>query len=61
MKKLSEMNLVDNFLFGAAMDHEEAGRLIGKTILETILHREIQIRSVNPEKTIWSSAVRRKL
>ena len=55
MKKLSEMNLVDNFLFGAAMDHEEAGRLIGKTILETILHREIQIRSVNPEKTIWSS------
>ena len=55
MKNLAEMNLVDNFLFGTVMDHEEAGKLVGKTILETILHREIRIKSVNPEKTIWSS------
>ena len=52
-KSLEEMNLTDNFLFGAAMDNEETGKLIAETILTTIFHRDIKIKKINPEKSFW--------
>ena len=52
-KSLEEMNLTDNFLFGAAMDNEESGKLIAEAILTTLFHRDLKIKKINPEKTFW--------
>lgn len=52
-KAFEELNLIDNFLFGVALGHEVHGPLIAKTILETILQREVKIRNINPEKTLF--------
>ncbi len=51
-KSLADMNLTDNFLFGAAMDNEESGPLIAGEILKTIFHRDIRIKGINPEKVL---------
>ncbi len=51
-KHLADMNLTDNFLFGAAMDNEECGPLLAGTILKTIFQRDIHIKRINPERVI---------
>ena len=52
-KELKDMNLVDNFLFGAAVSDEECGPLIARTILETIFHKKIRIKNIQSEKVVW--------
>ena len=52
-KSLDEMNLIDNFLFGITMDNEETGPLLAETILKTIFHRDIHIKTINSEKVFW--------
>ena len=51
-KAFEELNLIDNFLFGVTLDHEEYGPLVAETILETILERKIKIKKINSEKPI---------
>ncbi|MBQ8306750.1 MAG: hypothetical protein IJX90_11110 [Blautia sp.] len=51
-KALAELNLIDNFLFTALLDHEQYGPLTAKNILELILNREVIVRKVHAEKVI---------
>ena len=52
MNQLEKMNLIDNFLFSAMIDHEKYGPAAAQTILETILQREVKIGKVILEKVI---------
>ena len=54
-KTLSELNLLDNFLFCEILGDEEYGREVAKIILETILRREVRVRKVSTEKVILPS------
>ena len=51
-RRLEELNLIDNFLFSTAIDHEEIGPVLAKTVLETILQREVTIGKIVSEKVI---------
>ncbi|MBQ8306487.1 MAG: hypothetical protein IJX90_09775 [Blautia sp.] len=51
-KSLAELNLIDNFLFTALMDHETYGPLTARNMLEIILNREVIVRKVHAEKVI---------
>ena len=46
-RSLQELNLIDNFLFFSAIDHEEYGPIVAGTILETILQCEVQIGKID--------------
>ena len=54
-RELSQLNLIDNFLFTTLMDHEAYGPVAAKNILEIILDREVNIRKVHAEKVILPS------
>ena len=49
-KKVSEMNLIDGFLFDSALEDEEDAKLVMKTILETTFNREFADIKVTPQK-----------
>ena len=51
-RRLEELNLIDNFLFSTAIDHEEFGPVLAKTVLETILQREVTIGRIIFERVI---------
>jgi predicted transposase/invertase (TIGR01784 family) len=51
-RQLEELNLIDNFLFSTAIDHEEFGPVLAKTVLETILQREVTIGRIISERVI---------
>ena len=55
-KTLSELNLIDNFLFTTLLDHEKYGPVAAKNILEIILAREVNVRKVHAERVILPSA-----
>ena len=52
---LSELNLMDNFLFSVVMSHEVYGPRTAQIILNTIIGREVQIRKLHAEKIIFPS------
>ena len=52
---LSELNLMDNFLFSVVMSHEVYGPKTAQIILSTIIGRKIQIRKLHAEKIIFPS------
>ena len=51
-RRLEELNLIDNFLFSTAIGHEEFGLVLAKTVLETILQREVTIGRIISERVI---------
>lgn len=55
-KQFEELNLVDNFLFGAVMSDKEGARILGKTILQAIFGRKFPKLVVHSEHTIWSNS-----
>lgn len=56
-KKLEDMNLLDNFLFGAVMTHPEYGESFSKVILRTVLECDVEKLSVYPQRVFYGSNV----
>lgn len=52
-KKLAEMNLLDDFLFGAVVTYPGIGERFVKGLLKTILDREIRHLSVTAQKVFY--------
>ena len=53
-RTLQNLNLIDNFLFFTLVDHEQYGRVVVRTILETVLQREVRIGKITSEKVLMS-------
>ena len=51
-RQLEELSLIDNFLFSTAIDHEKFGPVLAKTVLETILQRQVTIGRIISERVI---------
>ena len=51
-RQLEELSLIDNFLFSTAIDHDEFGPALAKTVLETILQRQVTIGRIISEMVI---------
>lgn len=49
-KKLEEMNLLDDFLFGSVVAYPEIGQKFVKILLKTIFGREFKHLSVTAQK-----------
>lgn len=54
-KKLEELNLLDDFLFGSMVAHPEIGEKFVRELLEIIFHREFGKLTVIPQKTYYGS------
>ena len=53
VKKLDDMNLIDDFLFWTLLSDEEYGPEVAKYLLETILRRTVRTVKVHPQRTIY--------
>lgn len=53
-RTLQNLNLIDNFFFFTVVDHERFGRVVVRTILETVLQREVRIGKITSEKVLIS-------
>ncbi|MBQ4537772.1 MAG: hypothetical protein II994_09195 [Lachnospiraceae bacterium] len=54
-KKLEELNLLDNFLFGSMVTHPEYGEQFSRSILQIILNRKFDKLTVIPQKVYYGS------
>lgn len=54
-KKLSEMNLLDDFLFGTVVTYPEIGEKFVSILLKTILGREVKHLSVTAQKVFYGA------
>ncbi len=54
-KKLEELDLIDNFLFGSVMTHPVYGPYVGRVILEKMLQRKLGELVVVPQKVYYGS------
>ena len=54
-KKLEELNLIDDFLFGSILTNEEFGETFGRILLETIFNRKFGKLTVVPQKVIYGT------
>ncbi len=54
-KKLEELNLLSNFLFGAVITHPVYGPYVGRRLLETILRRKLGELIITPQKVYYGS------
>lgn len=54
-KKLEEMNLLDDFLFGSVVTYPEIGEKFVKSLLKTILGREFKRLSVTAQKVYYGA------
>ena len=52
-KKLAEMNLLDDFLFGSMVTYPEIGEKFVRSLLKTILGREMNRLSVTAQKVFY--------
>lgn len=52
-RPLSELNLIDNFLFHKMIDDPETGEEFCRILLRTILNREIRHIKITPQKDIY--------
>lgn len=55
VKKLEELNLIDNFLFEALASHPEIGTAFGRKLVEIILHRSPEKVQVVAQRTYSAS------
>lgn len=55
IKKLEEMNLLDNFLFGSVVTYPEIGENFTRILLKIIFGREFKHLSVYPQKVFYGS------
>jgi predicted transposase/invertase (TIGR01784 family) len=55
-RTLQNLNLIDNFFFFTVVDHERCGKVVVRTILETVLQREVRIGKITSEKVLISHA-----
>ncbi len=53
MKKLEELNLVDDFLFGAVLSYPEIGEEFARKLLETVFERKFGKLTVIPQKVYY--------
>ncbi len=58
-KKLAEMNLLDDFLFGSMVTYPEIGERFVKIILKTIFGREFKRLSVTAQKVFYGADANR--
>lgn len=54
-KKLEDMNLLDNFLFGSVVTYPEIGEKFTRTLLKIIFGREFRHLSVYPQKVFYGN------
>lgn len=54
-KKLAEMNLLDDFLFGAVVTYPQVGEQFVRVLLKTIFGREFKHLSVTAQKVLYGS------
>ena len=54
-KKLAEMNLLDDFLFGSVVTYPEIGEKFVKSLLKIILGREFRHLSVTAQKAYYGA------
>lgn len=54
-KKLEELNLISNFLFGSLITHPQYGPFVGRGMLEIILRRKLGELIVIPQKLYYGS------
>ena len=54
-KKLEEMNLLDDFLFGSMVTYPEIGQRFVKMLLKTILGREFKHLAVTAQKPYYGA------
>jgi len=52
-KKLEELNLVDDFLFGAVLSYPGIGEKFARLLLETVFGRKLGKLTVIPQKTYY--------
>lgn len=55
VRKLAEMNLLDDFLFGSVVTYPEIGERFVKSLLKTILGREVKHLSVTAQKIFYGA------
>ncbi|MCR5510074.1 MAG: hypothetical protein K6F54_03905 [Lachnospiraceae bacterium] len=49
-KKLSDMNLIEDFLFTSVLSDKENGKKVAKILLSTFLNREIDVIDITEQK-----------
>lgn len=54
-RKLEELNLLDNFLFGSMVTHPEYGEYFSRSLLQVILNRKFGKLTVIPQKVYYGS------
>ncbi len=54
-KKLAEMNLLDDFLFGSVVAHPQIGQEFVRILLKTIFGREFKYLSVTAQKVFYGA------
>lgn len=52
-RPLSDLNLIDNFLFHKMIDDKEAGEEFCRILLRTILNKEIRHIKITPQKELY--------
>ena len=54
-RPLSDLNLIDNFLFHKMIDDKEAGEEFCRILLRTILNKEIRHIKITPQRSsmVW--------
>ena len=52
-KKLEELNLLDDFLFGTLISHPIYGERFAKILIKTILNRDIKILKIVPQMNFY--------
>lgn len=54
-RKLEELNLLDNFLFGSMVTHPEYGETFSRMLLQVILNRKLGKLTVIPQRVYYGS------
>lgn len=54
-RKLKELNLLDDFLFGTLVSHEEFGEAFCRELLQTIFHRKFGRLKVIPQRQYYGN------
>lgn len=52
-KKLEELNLLDDFLFGTLISHPIYGERFAKTLVATLLGRDVKILKIVPQMNFY--------
>ena len=58
-KKLEELNLLDDFLFGTLISHPVYGERFAKILIKTILNRDVKILKIVPQMNFYGQDTNR--